>query len=318
MSDASETERFREDVLTGLSTRPRSIPCKYLYDAKGSDLFERICETPEYYVTRADLALHEAHMNEIASMIGAGAHIIELGSGAGIKTRQLLASLEAPRAYTPIEISAAALAQSTRDLEGAFPDIEIRPVQADYTLPLSEDSLALDPPAERRIVYFPGSTISNFDHDEAARFLDRLRRIAGPGGALLVGVDLIKPVERLIAAYDDAGGITAAFNRNLLQRLRRELGAEIDAEAFRHEARYDDTLDRIEMHLVARYPTKIVIDGREFELDAGESLHTESSHKYSVESFRKLAARAGLRSEKVWFDPDGLFSMHWLVAEGTR
>ncbi len=314
MSDTARIEAFREDVLAGLSAEQPSIPCKYLYDAKGSDLFERICETPEYYVTRADLALHEAHLPEIAAMIGPDAHVIELGSGAGIKTRQLLARLESPRAYTPIEISAAALAQSTRDLEAAFPDIEIRPVQADYTQPIASEALELDPPARRRVVYFPGSTISNFEHDDAVAFLDRLRRIAAPSGAVLIGVDLVKPLERLLAAYDDAGGITAAFNRNLLERMRRELGAEIDAEAFTHEARYDESLERIEMHLVARYPTRIVVDGRTFEFAAGDSIHTESSHKYSVTSFESLAEKAGLRSEKVWFDPDGLFSMHWLIS----
>ncbi|MDZ7790464.1 MAG: L-histidine N(alpha)-methyltransferase [Xanthomonadales bacterium] len=316
MSEPTPSERLLQDVVEGLRATRRSIPCKYLYDARGSELFERICETPEYYVTRADLALHKAHTEEFAALIGPDAHIIELGSGAGIKTRRLLASLDAPRAYTPIEISAAALTASTRDLEAAFPDISIRPVQADYTHPIAEGELTLDPPARRRIVYFPGSTISNFDHDEAAVFLDRLRRIVGPGGAILIGVDLIKPAERLIAAYDDAGGITAAFNRNILERLRRELDAEIDAEAFSHEARWDGTLERIEMHLVARYPTRIAIDERIFEFDTGESIHTESSHKYSVASFRDLAARAGLRSEHVWFDPDGLFSMHWLVAGG--
>ncbi|NBD95218.1 MAG: L-histidine N(alpha)-methyltransferase [Gammaproteobacteria bacterium] len=316
MSEPSETDRFRQDVLAGLSGEPRAIPCKYLYDAKGSDLFERICETPEYYVTRADLALHEAHIAEIAAMIGPAAHVIELGSGAGIKTRKLLASLASPRAYTPIEISAAALAQSTHDLETAFPDIEIRPVQADYTQPIATKALQIEPPPHRRVVYFPGSTISNFEHDEAAAFLERLGRIAGPGGALLVGVDLVKPEQRLIAAYDDAGGITAAFDRNLLERMRRELDATIDAEAFAHEARYDHALERIEMHLVARYPTRIDVDGQRFEFDTGESIHTESSHKYSVASFKQLAASAGLRSEKVWFDPDELFSMHWLVADG--
>lgn len=316
MSRASETERFRQDALTALSDKPRSLPCKYLYDAKGSELFERICETPEYYVTRADLALHEAHLEEIASMIGPDAHVIELGSGAGIKTRRLLASLESPRAYTPIEISAAALAQSTRALEAAFPGIEIRPVQADYTQPISANELLLDPPATRRIVYFPGSTISNFERQEAGDFLVRLRRMAGTGGAVLIGVDLAKPAERLIAAYDDAGGITAAFNRNLLERLRRELDAQIDAEAFAHEARYDESRQRIEMHLVARYPTRIIIDDHVFEFEKDESIHTENSHKYSVDSFRELAAEAGLRSKKVWFDPDGLFSMHWLTAEG--
>ena len=316
MSETTPTEQFLQDVVEGLTATRRAIPCKYLYDARGSELFERICETPEYHVTRADLALHEAHTAELAALIGPDAHIIELGSGAGIKTRQLLASLDSPRAYTPIEISAAALTASTRDLEAAFPDIRIRPVQADYTHPIAESELSLDPPAMRRIVYFPGSTISNFDHDEATVFLDRLRRIVGPDGAVLIGVDLIKPAERLIAAYDDAGGITGAFNRNLLERLRRELDADIDAEAFTHEARWDAELERIEMHLVARYPTQIVVNERVFEFDTGESIHTESSHKYSVESFQDLAARAGLRSEHVWFDPDGLFSMHWLVPGG--
>ncbi len=306
---------FLRDVIDGLSAAPRTIPCKYLYDSRGSELFERICETPEYYVTRADLALHKAHTGDFAALIGPRAHIIELGSGAGIKTRRLLASLDSPRAYTPIEISAAALAQSTRDLEAAFPDIGIRPVQADYTHPIGDEALTLDPPARRRIVYFPGSTISNFDHDEAIAFLDRLRRIVGPDGAVLIGVDLIKPVERLIAAYDDAGGITAAFNRNLLERLRREVDAEIDAEAFSHEARWDENLERIEMHLVARYPTRITLADHVFEFERGESIHTESSHKYSEASFKALAEKAGLRSERVWFDPDGLFSMHWLVAE---
>lgn len=315
MNDVSQIERFRKDVLSGLSADPPSIPCKYLYDAKGSELFERICRTPEYYVTRSDLAVHEKYIGEIASMIGPRAHVIELGSGAGIKTRQLLASLEAPRAYTPIEISAAALAQSTRDLAAAFPDIEIRPIQADYTQLIATEGLVLDPPARCRVVYFPGSTISNFEHDEAIRFLGRLRRIADGAGAILIGVDLVKPVERLLAAYDDEAGITAAFNRNLLERMRRELGADIDTSAFAHEARYDQSLERIEMHLVARHATTITIDDQTFEFQAGESIHTENSHKYSVASFKSLVNRAGLRSEKVWFDPDELFSMHWLVAD---
>ncbi|HSH27323.1 MAG TPA: L-histidine N(alpha)-methyltransferase, partial [Wenzhouxiangella sp.] len=241
MNDPGQIELFRKDALAGLSADPPSIPCKYLYDAKGSELFERICLTPEYYVTRADLAVHERHIAEIAAMIGPCAHVIELGSGAGIKTRQLLASLETPRAYTPIEISAAALAQSTKDLTAAFPDIEIRPIQADYTQPIATAGLALDPPARRRVVYFPGSTISNFGHDEAVTFLERLRRMAGSHGAILIGVDLVKPVPQLLAAYDDEAGITAAFNRNLLERMRRELGADIDTAAFAHEARYDQS-----------------------------------------------------------------------------
>lgn len=316
MTSATEVERFRRDALAGLGTHPRSLPCKYLYDARGSELFEAICRTPEYYVTRADLALHDAHLPEIAELVGARAHVIEFGSGAGVKTRRLLASLESPRAYTPIEISAAALAQSTRELTAAFPDIEILPVQADYTRPIDDAALELDPPGRRRIVYFPGSTISNFEHGEAAAFLERMRRMAGLQGAVLIGVDLLKDRATLLAAYDDAEGVTAAFNLNLLERMQRELDAGIDVDAFEHQARYNDDLARIEMHLVARRPTTITLGDREFAFGQGESIHTESSHKYSVESFRELAARAGLSSERAWLDPDGLFSMHWLVDAG--
>lgn len=303
------------DVVSGLSGRPRTLPCKYLYDARGSELFERICQTPEYYVTRADLALHRAHLPEIASRVGPDAHIIELGSGAGIKTRLLLASLESPRAYTPLEISEAALHQSLRELEHEFPHIPIRPVQADYTQPIPSGALALDPPARRRIIYFPGSTIGNFNPTESVAFLERLGRMAGSGGALLVGVDLIKSAEHLLAAYDDEHGITAAFNRNLLERIRRELGARLDAEDFVHEARWDPHESRMEMHLVARRATRIELEQRRFEFERGESIHTESSYKYSVDSFRALAERAGLRSEAVWFDPEEQFSMHWLVVK---
>lgn len=318
MNDSGETDSadFRADAIAGLSTPPRAIPCKYLYDERGSALFERICQTPEYYVTRADLALHTAHLDDIAGRIGPNAHVIELGSGAGIKTRRLLARLDSPRAYTPIEISGAALEQSAGELEAAFPDIEIRPVQADYTRPIPARAFELDPPARCRIVYFPGSTIGNFEPNQAEEFLARLGRMAGPEGAVLVGVDLVKSPDRLIAAYDDAEGVTAEFNCNLLERMRRELGAEVDLDAFAHEARWNAARSRIEMHLVARQPTTIAIDGREFAFEAGETIHTENSHKYSVESFQQLAARAGLRSDQVWFDPDGLFSMHWLVADG--
>jgi len=312
MTSRSALKQFEQDVINGLSRIPRELPCKYLYDTRGSDLFERICETDDYYVTRADLALHEAHLAEISDMIGPQAHVIELGSGAGVKTRKLLAGLENPRAYTPIEISAAALSASARELESAFPEIEIRPLRADYTQPIRSEDLILDPPARRRVVYFPGSTISNFNHDAAATFLERMGNMAGPHGAILIGVDLLKPAARLIRAYDDSEGITAAFNRNLLERLQRELSADIDADAFDHEARFNADLNRIEMHLVAHRPTVITVAEQRFEFARGESIHTESSHKYSVPDFKALAERAGLKPVKVWKDPDKLFSMHWL------
>jgi len=308
----SPTEPFLSEALAGLSQSPRSLPCKYLYDARGSQLFEDICATRDYYVTRADLALHDAHLDEISRLVGADAHVIEFGSGAGVKTQHLLEALETPRAYTPIEISAAALSDSAAELQRQFPSLEIRPVCADYMQPIDDQALVLEPPARRRVIYFPGSTISNFEHAEALDFLIRMGRGIGADGGILIGVDLLKPAEQLIRAYDDASGVTAEFNINLLHRMVRELDATIDIEAFEHEARFNAEKSRIEMHLVAIRDTAIELGGRHFALNRGESIHTENSHKYSIEGFKALADSAGLRSEKVWTDPDGLFSMHWL------
>lgn len=304
---------FTADVCHGLSASPRTIPCKYLYDARGSELFEAICQTSDYYVTRADLALHEAHLADIAATIGPQAHVIEFGSGAGVKTRRLLAGLEAPRAYTPIEISASALAASTRQLQRAFPEIEIRPLRADYTQPIPESAVTLDPPARRRVIYFPGSTISNFTHSEARDFLARMARIAGRTGGIIIGVDLIKNRDRLLAAYDDSDGQTAAFNLNLITRMNRELDAGIPEDAFTHQARFNPEHKRVEMHLVATRNLTFTIAEETYEFATGDSIHTENSHKYSVKDFRELAARAGLQSKKVWKDPEGLFSTHYLV-----
>ena len=312
MNDSSERTLFIDEVIRGLSAASPTLPCKYLYDAKGSELFEAICDTEDYYVTRADLALHETHIADISELVGPDAHVIEFGSGAGVKTRKLLAGLDQPRAYTPIEISIAALRASARELEAAFPDIEIRPLQADYTQQIDGRLLQLDPPARRRILYFPGSTIGNFERKEALEFLERMKNMAGDHGALLIGVDLLKPVERLLRAYDDRQGLTSQFNLNLLAHIQRDLDAEIDLQAFRHEARFNREFSRIEMHLVADRRTSIKINGQSFEFEPGQSIHTENSHKYSVSDFRELAARAGLASTRVWKDPDGLFSMHWL------
>ena len=310
-----EIEQFRTDALAGLAEKPRSIPCKYLYDERGSELFEGICETADYYVTRADLALHEAHLDEIEAAIGPDAHVIEFGSGAGIKIRKILGHADHLRAYTPIEISGEALAQSVAALEEQFPDMEIRPLEADYTQDIPAEKFRLDPPARRRVIYFPGSTISNFTHSEAREFIGRMARIAGPGGGALIGVDLIKSPERLERAYDDAEGVTAAFNRNLLTRLTNDLGATLETAAFDHRAFYNGDEERIEMHLVANRDTAIELDGRRFKFDAGESIHTENSHKYSIEGFRALVAGTGFRPVDVWTDPDGLISMHYLVTD---
>lgn len=311
---SEEKQDFKADVIAGLSASPRTLPCKYLYDERGSQLFEGICETEDYYVTRADLALHKAHLGEIAERIGPNAHIIEFGSGAGIKIRIILEATH-PRAYTPIEISSEALVQSVAELSQQFPDLDIRPLQADYTRDIPDEHLRLEPPARHRVVYFPGSTISNFTHAEAHDFLARMARIAGPGGGVLIGVDLVKAPERLERAYDDSEGVTAAFNLNLLRRLEKELGATLDRQAFRHRAVYDEDLQRIEMRLVAERPTAIELDGQRFEFDAGDSIHTESSHKYTIDGFTELVDGTGLHSVITWTDPDGLFSMHYLENE---
>lgn len=309
-----EKLHFADDVIAGLSASHRAIPCKYLYDERGSELFEGICDTDDYYVTRADIALHEAHRDEIADAIGPDAHIIEFGSGAGIKIRIILEATH-PRAYTPIEISGEALAQSVAALSEQFPTLDIRPLQADYTKPVPDEALTLDPPARHRVVYFPGSTISNFTHTEAHEFLTRMARIAGPGGGVLIGVDLVKPAERLERAYDDSEGVTAAFNTNLLRRLESDLGAKLERDAFEHRAIYNEDRQRIEMHLVATRPTTIELDGKRFDFDTGESIHTENSHKYSIEGFRNLVEGTGLHPVTTWTDPEGLFSMHYLETD---
>ena len=305
-------EDFLNDALTGLRDEPRWLPCKYLYDEKGSALFEAICDTDDYYVTRADLALHTLCVNEISQLTGKHSHVIEFGSGAGTKTERLLSSLDAPCAYSPIEISPTALEGSVRALEKRFPDLAIRPIEADYTQDIDPSTIKLDPPSDNRLVYFPGSTIGNFTHQEAHHFLKRMGKIAGGNGAILIGVDLVKPVDILLRAYDDAQGITAQFNKNILTRLQTELGAELDLEAFQHEARFNTSLSRVEMHLVATKDTRIHLGTDCFEFVLGESIHTESSHKYSIEGFRALAAAAGLEPVHHWTDPAGLFSMHYL------
>lgn len=303
---------FVADVIAGLSASPRTLPCKYLYDARGSELFEAICQTEDYYVTRADLDLHQTHLREIAQLIDSDAHVIELGSGAGVKTQLLLGALSQPRAYTPIEISESALRASVEALASRFPRLNIVPLRADYTQKIEPADLRLDPPARRRVVYFPGSTIGNFTTAEAEQFLMRMKQIAQAQGLLLIGVDLIKPRERLLRAYDDRHGITAQFNKNLLLRIKSELDARVDLDAFQHEARFNEARCRIEMHLVATQSTSIELAGHNFHISSGETIHTESSHKYSVESFQSLARDAGLTPIHCWLDSEQQFSMHCL------
>lgn len=307
-------DSFREDVIGGLSRRQKSLPPKYFYDARGSRLFERICRLPEYYPTRAEIALTRANLAGIARFAGRGCALVEYGSGESEKSRLLIRALR-PAAYIPVDISEDALHGAARRLSREFPWLNIKAVVGDFSRPLKIP--AFDGPG-RRLVYFPGSTIGNLSPSEAQAFLKMTRGQVGPRGAMLVGVDLKKDATRLHAAYNDAAGVTAQFNLNLLARINRELGGNFALRRFRHYAFYNAPLGRIEMHLVSLARQDVDVGDHRFHFEAGESIHTENSCKYSVAEFRDLAAAAGFRGAQAWVDAQGLFSLHGLVAASTR
>ena len=300
---------FARSLLAGLAQRPRRIAPKFFYDAAGSALFDRICELPEYYPTRTELALLEAHAGAMARCVGPQAEIVEFGAGSSRKVRRLLDALERPRRFVPIDISGEHLHAAAVALRRERPGLEVRPLVADFTRPLM---LPAPERGVRRVGFFPGSSIGNFDPDEALNFLRQAGELLR-GGGLLIGVDLVKPPALLHAAYNDAAGVTAAFNLNLLARANRELGANFDLDAFSHYAFYEPVWQRIEMHLVSRRVQQVRVCGHAFEFAEGESLHTENSYKYSVAGFRALAEQAGYEPGPVWCDPQGLFSVHWLA-----
>jgi len=305
---------FLGDVIAGLSLPRKELPPKYFYDERGSRLFEAICEVPEYYLTRAETALMAARAGEMARRLGPRSAVIEYGSGSGRKTRILVQALD-PVAYVPIDIAREQLRATAAGFASEFPGLAVIAVCADYSRPLALPELeGLE--ARRRIIYFPGSTIGNLSVPEAAVFLANARTLAGAGGGMLVGVDLKKDAARLNAAYNDARGITAEFNLNLLRRINRELGAGFDLSAFRHHAFYNAARSRIEMHLVSLRDQHVRIGGRAFRIRAGESIHTENSCKYSVDEFRRLAASAGFEPAACWTDPERLFAVHYLMAPG--
>ncbi len=305
-------EAFLRDVLEGLGQPQKQIPCKWLYDARGSHLFERICELDEYYPTRTELAIMEADVRAMAAALGRRCAVIEYGAGSGLKTRLLLQHLSEPAAYLPIDISAPALQDATGRLARAFPELRIQPICADFTSTLD---LPLEGLGERRrAVFFPGSTIGNFHKPDVVTFLRGAARLCGRGGALLIGVDLLKPRSVLERAYDDARGVTAAFDANLLVRANRELGADFRVDRFRHEARFDAHFGRVEMHLVSTVPQLVTVAGRTFAFAAGESIWTESSYKYGMREFATLAALAGWRCERTWTDERAWFSVQYLTA----
>ena len=293
-------------MIAGLSLPQKTLPPKYFYDAAGSRLFERICRLPEYYVTRAELALTRANIGAIARFAGRGCELVEYGSGESLKTRLLIRALR-PAAYLPVDISQPALEKARKRLAKDFRWLKVVPVPGDFSRPI-------DLPRARapRVVYFPGSTIGNLDPEEAHAFLAMTRDQAA---RMLVGVDLKKDANVLHAAYNDSRGVTAAFNLNILARINRELGADFDLRKFSHYAFYNAAAGRIEMHLVslARQSVRVARQHR-FRFERGESIHTENSYKYSVEGFRALAARAGYSGKKLWSDRNGLFALHGLTA----
>jgi len=304
-------DRMRRDVLEALGRRPmRELPTQYLYDARGSALFDRICELPEYYPTRTELAIMERDVQAMARGVGERALIIEYGSGSGIKTRRLLEALQRPAGCVLVDISREHLLRSAARLADELPHVEVLPVVADFTAPF-----AVPRPhgkVRRRVVYFPGSTIGNFLPEQASRLMQQMAAQVEAGGGLLIGTDLRKDPAMLEAAYDDAQGVTAAFNKNLLRRINRELGADFDLRAFEHRAIYDQERGRIEMHLVSQETQAVRVAGRRFELGAGEAIRTEYSHKYTIDGFHELAGEAGWRPEEVWMDEKAWFAVHLL------
>lgn len=304
-------EGFLHDVLTGLSLLEKRLPCKYFYDETGAILFERICELKEYYPTRTEAGILRRNIRQMASLPGPEANILELGSGSSTKTRLLLDNLDRPARYVPVDVAQAQLFESTACLARAYPKIEIIPLCADYT---THFELPYDTASSgRTLVFFPGSTIGNFEPEQARLFLRRIAEMCGPESGFLIGVDLKKDPRLLYCAYNDSQGVTAQFNLNVLARANRELGADFDLSSFQHQARYDEAAGRIEMHLVSRKRQRVSINGHRFAFACGESIITEHSYKYSLSDFSALAAGAGLEVLRVWTDEQGWFSVQYLV-----
>lgn len=300
-------DALREEVLQGLRARPKTLPPKLFYDAAGARLFERITTLPEYYLTRAELEILERHAGEIARAAGPGCALIEYGSGAGIKVRLLLDALDRPLAYVPIDISAEQLASVARTMRRDYRSLAVLPVAADYTASFALPAL---PEGARRVAFFPGSTIGNFHPTEATAFLRRIRRTIGSRGALILGVDRIKDARVIEAAYDDAAGVTAAFNRNMLARLNHDFDGHFPVDRFTHRAVFNHEAARIEMHLVSMDARSVLVAGESVPFERGESIWTESSYKYDEPRLAALASGAGLTIARRWTDAAERF---WVV-----
>lgn len=303
-----------EDVVRGLRADPKWLSSMYFYDERGSKLFDEICELPEYYPTRTELSIMNSNIGEICELLGPHAMLVEFGSGSSMKTRILLENMDALSAYVPVEISREHLLNSAQQLHEQFPGVEVLPVCADFTQDFELPTPA-HPPL-RTVVYFPGSTIGNFDPEDALDLLRQMARLAGPGGGVLIGVDLEKDVATLERAYNDSSGVTAQFNLNILERLDRELGANFDLDGFRHKTIWNSGRHRIEMHLESLRNQTVKIRDVEMTFRKGETIHTESSYKFTLSRFAALAAQAGLTVEQVWTDDKSLFSVQYLSVSG--
>lgn len=309
LTNSGESE-FASDVVGGLQASPKRVPAKYFYDADGSQLFEHITDLPEYYPTRCEMNILREHTDDIAALIPDGAALLEFGSGSNKKVRILLQAAPQLGCYVPVDICREMVEQEAAELAPDFPQLKVLPVAADFTqaFPLPDEAKA----APLRVGFFPGSTIGNFEPHEAAGFLRHAGKILGPGARLIVGVDLIKPAEVLNAAYNDAAGVTARFNLNLLKRINRELGGNFDLGCFEHHAFYNRERHRVEMHLASLKRQKAKVAGETIEFRAGETIHTENSYKYSTEKLTALARGAGWRPLAGWSDERCYFSIHTL------
>jgi dimethylhistidine N-methyltransferase len=314
---------FMRDVIAGLTARPKRLPPKYFYDATGARLFEEITALPEYYPTRCELEILREHAPDMARFFPAGSALVEFGSGSSRKVRILLAAAPAIAAYVPVDISSQMLVQEADELRRDYPQLAVLPVEADFTQPFALPAAVAD---MAHTGFFPGSTIGNFEPHEACAFLRHAGRMLGPGASLIIGVDLVKDPNVLNAAYDDAAGVTAKFNINLLARINRELDGNFDLATFSHHAFYNSERHRIEMHLASNKRQRVRVAGRMVEFRAGETIHTENSYKYSLESFTALARGSGWTPAAVWTDASGRlrpsstgyagnFSIHALVNE---
>ena len=311
-SKLGQREAFRADVLEGLARRQKTIPARWLYDQRGSELFEEITRLDEYYLTRTETGILRRRAGEMAALLGEGVTLLEYGAGSAIKTEILLDAVRAPRLYAPIDIAADFLAQTMARIRDRFRELPTRPIIADFT---ADFDIPADVPKEARAAFFPGSTIGNLGRRDAAALLKRMRRHVGERGNAIIGVDLRKDIRTLIAAYDDRRGVTAEFNLNLLRRINRELDGRIDVSAFAHEARWNERESAIEMHLVSLEPQIVSIAGVSFAFGEGETIHTESCRKFEVAGFSEAAQRCGWRVEKIWTDPARLFAVVGLSAE---